>query len=109
MINEHEVMQQAHARADEIIKMAQEKAQATVDKAMNEANAARAAAAQYMDEGMGYLENIIFRATQSASTHYESLIGELNKYGETVKNDRKQLHPEEYGLDEVSGHSADQQ
>lgn len=99
LISEHEIMQQAYARADEVVKMAQEQAQTIVDNAMIEANAARTAAAQYMDDVMGYLENIITSSTQSAASNYESLIGSLNHYSEIIKNDRKQLHPEEYDVD----------
>lgn len=99
LISEHEIMQQAYARADEVVKMAQEQAQTIVDNAMIEANAARTAAAQYMDDVMGYLENIITSSTQSATSNYENLIGSLNHYSEIIRNDRKQLHPEEYDVD----------
>lgn len=103
LISEHEIMQQAYARADEVVKMAQEQAQMIVDSATIEANAARTAAAQYMDDVMGYLENIITSSTQSATSSYENLIGSLNHYSEIIKNDRKQLHPEEYDVDASLG------
>jgi len=99
LISEHEIMQQAYARADEVVKMAQEQAQTIVDNAMLEANAARTAAAQYMDDVMGYLDNIITSSTQSAKSNYESLLGSLNHYSDIIRNDRKQLHPEEYDVD----------
>jgi cell division septum initiation protein DivIVA len=99
LISEHEIMQQAYARADEVVKMAQEQAQAIVDNATIEANAARTAAAQYMDDVMGYLENIISGSIQSASSNYDSLIGSLNHYAEVIRNDRSQLHPDEYETD----------
>ena len=44
--------------AYEIISMAQEKAQATVDAASNQANAYVNAAKKYMDDAMEYLENV---------------------------------------------------
>jgi uncharacterized coiled-coil DUF342 family protein len=99
LISEHEIMQQAYARADEVVKMAQEQAQAIVDNATMEANAARTAAAQYMDDVMGYLDSIITGSIQSASTNYDNLISSLNHYSEIIQNDRRQLHPDEYETD----------
>lgn len=98
LISEHEIMQQAHAQAYEIINMAQEKAQATVDAASNQANAYVTAAKKYMDDAMEYLENVITKASQTATNNYETLINDLNMKAETLKNDRRQLHPEENGL-----------
>ncbi|MBR1477942.1 MAG: vacuolar family H+-ATPase subunit H [Lachnospiraceae bacterium] len=95
-VSEHEIMQQAYASADAIIKAAQAQAQDTVNNAMLEANAVKNAASQYMDDVMGYLDQIISSATQTANSNYESLIGQLNHYGEIIRNDRAQLHPEEY-------------
>lgn len=99
LISEHEIMQQAHAQAYEIISMAQEKAQATVDAASNQANAYVNAAKKYMDDAMEYLENVISKASQSATKNYEALINDLNMKAETLKNDRRQLHPEDSGLE----------
>lgn len=95
LISEHEIMQKAYARADEVVKMAHEQAQNIVDSATIEANTVRSATAQYMEDVMNYLENVITASTQSATANYESLISSLNHYGDMIKNDRKQLHPDE--------------
>ncbi len=99
LISEHEIMQQAYARADEVVKMAHEQAQNIVDSATIEANTIRTATAQYMEDMMNYLENVITSSAQAATANYESLIGSLNHYGQIIKNDRKQLHPEEEDAD----------
>lgn len=99
LVSEHEIMQQAYARADEVVKMAQEQAQNIVDSATIEANSVRTAAAQYMDEMMNYLDTLLSTSTQNAAANYENLINSLNYYGNIIKNDRKQLHPEEYDLE----------
>lgn len=99
LVSEHEIMQQAYARADEVVKMAQEQAQNIVDSATIEANSVRTAAAQYMDDMMSYLDNLISSSTQAAAANYESLLNSLNYYGNVIRNDRKQLHPEEYDID----------
>lgn len=101
LVSEHEIMQQAYARADQVVKMAHEQAQNIVDSAMIEANAVRTAAAQYMEDMMNYLENLISASAQSATAGYENLIGSLNHYGQIIKNDHKQLHPEEDDTDIV--------
>ncbi|MBO4981242.1 MAG: vacuolar family H+-ATPase subunit H [Lachnospiraceae bacterium] len=95
LISEHEIMQKAYARADEVVKMAHEQAQNIVDNATIEANTIRSATAQYMEDMMNYLESVISSSAQSASANYENLIASLNHYGEIIRNDRKQLHPEE--------------
>jgi regulator of protease activity HflC (stomatin/prohibitin superfamily) len=107
LISEHEIMQQAYARADEVVKMAQEQAQAIVDNATMEANAARAAANQYMDDVMGYLDSIITGSIQSATSNYENLISSLNHYSDIIQNDRRQLHPDEYDEADVDMSLAD--
>ncbi|MCM1185366.1 MAG: vacuolar family H+-ATPase subunit H [Lachnoclostridium sp.] len=99
LVSEHEIMQQAYARADEVVKMAQEQAQNIVDSAIMEANSVRTASAQYMDDMMNYLDNLISSSTQKAASNYEELLNSLNYYGNIIKNDRKQLHPEEYDME----------
>ncbi|MCM1534930.1 MAG: vacuolar family H+-ATPase subunit H [Clostridium sp.] len=99
LVSEHEIMQQAYARADEVVKMAQEQAQNIVDSAIMEANSVRTASAQYMDDMMNYLDNLISSSTQKAASNYEELLNSLNYYGNIIKNDRKQLHPEEYDIE----------
>lgn len=99
LISEHEIMQKAYARADEVVKMAHEQAQNIVDNATIEANTIRLATAQYMEDMMNYLESVISASSQSAAANYENLIASLNHYGEIIRNDRKQLHPEEDDTD----------
>lgn len=99
LVSEHEIMQQAYARADEVVKMAQEQAQNIVDSATMEANSVRTAAAQYMDEMMSYLDNLITSSHQASVANYENLLNSLNYYGNIIKNDRRQLHPEEYDME----------
>ncbi len=104
LISEHEIMREAYAQADEVVKMANEQAQNIVDSAMIEANSIRTEMTRYMDDVMNYLENILTSSAQSASTHYEQLISSLNHYNEIIRNDHKQLHPEEEEADlAVSG------
>lgn len=95
LINEHEIMQQAYAQANEIVTMATKQAQDILDNASTEANEMRMAAMQYTDDILASLENIITQSTQTATSNYEVLIQNLNHYNEIVSANRKELHPVE--------------
>ena len=59
LVSEHQIMQQAYAQANEIVELATKQAQEILDNATMEANSVRAAAMQYMDDILNYLENLI--------------------------------------------------
>lgn len=102
LINEHEIMQQAYAQANEVVTMASRQAQEILDNATIEANNVRLAAMQYMDDRLADLENIITSSTQSATTHYENLIGSLNQYRDIIQSNRNELRPVEDDPDKVT-------
>ena len=104
MISEHEIMLRAHARADEFVNMAVNKAQGIIDNATLEANALKDAANQYMDDVLAHLSKIISSASQSATNNYtrslqstqdsyEKLISSLNEYQNVIQDNINQLHP----------------
>ena len=101
LISEHEIMQQAYAQANEVVTMASNQAQEILDKAILEANDLRAQAAQYTEDRLAELENVIVSAIQASSSNYDRLMGSLNQYKELIQSNRRALHPsEEY--DEIS-------
>ena len=95
LVSEHEIMQQAYEQANAVVSDATAQAQAILDNATMEANALKAAAVQYMDDMLAHLENVIISASQSATTHYDNLIGSLNQYHEIILSNRNELHPED--------------
>ena len=99
LINEHEIMQQAYAQANEVVTMASRQAQEILDNATTEANSVRVAAMQYMDDMLTHLGSIISSSTHAATSNYESLIGSLNHYRDIIEANRNELHPAE---DELS-------
>lgn len=101
LINEHEIMQQAYAQANEVVTMASRQAQEILDNATLEANSVRTAAMEYMDEMLEHLENIIVSSSQTASVHYEGLIDSLNQYKDVIQSNRNELHPIETELEEM--------
>ena len=100
-INEHEIMQQAYAQANEVVTMASKQAQEILDNATIEANNVKSAAMQYMDDMLAHLENIISSSTQQASANYDALIGNLNQYRDIIQSNRSELHPVDEDLDDV--------
>ena len=102
LINEHEIMQQAYAQANEVVTMATRQAQDILDNATIEANNVRTAAMQYMDDMLAHLENIIVSSTQTATNHYENLIGSLNQYKDIIQANRSELHPAEEDMEDAA-------
>lgn len=117
LLSENEIMMEAYSKADGILKDAQiqaqtmvenasmqaqsilenaeAQAQSKVDNATLEANAAREGAANYMDDVLAHLENIISASSKEAMANYNTLIGGLQRYGEIIASNRKELHPDE--------------
>ena len=99
LISEHEIMQQAYAQANEVVTMASRQAQEILDKATIEANELRMQAAQYTEEQLAGLENIVLSAIQAAGSNYESLLSNLNQYKDVIQSNRQALQP----VDELEG------
>lgn len=93
LVNEHEIMQQAYAQANEVVTMATKQAQEILDNATIEANNVRQAAAQYMDDMLAHLEQLISASTQTAAQNYDNLIGSMNQYRDVIQSNRRELHP----------------
>lgn len=93
LISEHEIMQQAYAQANEVVSMASKQAQEILDKATMEANELKMQAARYTEDQLAGLETLILSAIQSASGHYENLLGSLNQYKEVIQSNRQALQP----------------
>ena len=98
LINEHEIMQQAYAQANEVVELATRQAQEMLDSATMEANDYKAAAMQYTDEILANIETLIDRTMNTASTHVESFMNQLNMYGHEIAHNRMELNPPEAEL-----------
>ena len=95
LISEHEIMQQAYAQANEVVTQAAQQAQEILDKATIEANELRMQAAQYTEDRLAELENIILSAIQSTNANYSTLISSLNQYKDVIQSNRRALYPSE--------------
>ena len=108
LINEHEIMQQAYAQANEVVDLATRQAQEILDTATMEANDYRTAAMQYTDSILANIETLIDRTMNTASTHVESFMNQLNMYGHEIAHNRLELNPPEAEIaDEMPAPSAE--
>ncbi len=95
LVSEHEIMQQAHARAQEVETMARQKAQELIDTAAAEANAMRVAAVQYTDDLLANIENLLAHSIQTTTGQYDNMLTSLNQYRDVVLTNRKELRGDE--------------
>ncbi len=98
LISEHEIMQQAYARAQEVEMMARQKAQEIVDAATQEANNMRMATVQYTDDLLANIENLLSHSIQTTQAQYENLTTGLNQYLNVVIANREELRPSDENL-----------
>ncbi len=101
LISEHEIMQQAYAQANEVVTQAAQQAQEILDKATIEANELRMQAAQYTEDRLAELENIIVSALQASNSNFTTLIGSLNQYKELIQSNRRALYPSDEDLESI--------
>ena len=94
MINEHEIMQQAYAQANEVVTLATRQAQEILDSATNDANGVRDAAMRYLDEMLANMENLMTSTLNTTTAHYESFYKAINSFNDVVKANRAEMHPE---------------
>ena len=93
LVNEHEIMQQAYAQANEIVRLATQQGQDILDKAISEANAYRSSAAQYMDEMLAQLEQNTVSARNNLTSIFSNFHSEMSDYIDTVRQNRAELLP----------------
>lgn len=109
LISEHEIMQQAYAQANVVVSMASQQAQEILDKATMEANELRVSAAQYTEDRLAEIENVVVSAINASNANYQNLLGSLSQYRDLIQSNRRSMHPteefEELGMDEAGKES----
>ena len=101
LVNEHEIMQQAYAQANEIVRLATQQGQDILDKAISEANAYRTSAAQYMDDMLAQLEQSTVSARNNLTSIFSGFHSEMSDYIDTVRQNRSELLPAEEESDDL--------
>lgn len=95
IINNNEIIQTAYNKANEIINQANAQAQEIVDKAVQDANSIREGSIAYTDDQLNNLEIILSSALENAQNRYEGLIHVLRSSYDIVRENRRELHPEQ--------------
>ena len=93
LVNEHEIMQQAYAQAQDIVRMATQEGQEILDKAVNEANAYKEAANQYMDGILADLESTTVSTRNNLTAIFSNLHNDMSDYIDTIRQNRAELAP----------------
>ena len=95
LVNEHQIMQQAYAQANEVVMIATKQAQEILDKATSDANDIRMGAIGYTDELLKNTEEILSHAIDSSHARYDNLINSLQDCMNVVTANRAELMPQE--------------
>ena len=85
MINEHEIMQQAYAHADQVVE------QAIVDAAVNDANNIRQSSIQYTDDMLRSLQTIINHTMEGAKGRFDAFMTSMQSSYDIVSSNRNEL------------------
>ena len=91
MINEHEIMQQAYAHADQVVEQASIQAQAIVDAAVNDANNIRQSSIQYTDDMLRSLQTIINHTMEGAQGRFDAFMTSMQSSYDIVSSNRNEL------------------
>ena len=75
--------------------MATHQAQEILDNATMEANNVRAAAMQYTDGILANVDNLLNQTMKVTQDHFESFMGAMTHYSDTVNANRVELNPPE--------------
>lgn len=87
MVSEHEIMQRAYQRANEVIEDARKQADEIVSHAYDDANDIRQGAVQYTDNLLANIQNIISEHVTDGRNHMDEMFSSLqNAYDECSEN-----------------------
>ncbi len=98
MVSQHEIMQQAYAQAGEIVKQANLQAQEIMGTASVQAENIQSSAIQYTDDSLANIQQILMASIQETQDNNNNLINSLSQILSVVNANRAELHPEEEEL-----------
>lgn len=98
LISEHEIMQQAYAQGQLIVDQASEQARQIIESAKADAAQIRTGALSYSEEMVSVVEQILQNAFDSTKSKYTGLLSTLEENLTVVKNNKKELTDQLYGV-----------
>ena len=103
LVTEHEVMQKAYAQANETINSANKQAQEILDSATSDANSIRLSAITYTDDMMANIGNLVSNTLEDAGEKYKVFIDSLQSCLDVVNQNRRELAPQTAQAAAISG------
>lgn len=91
LVNEHEIMQQAYEQADAVVQQAMQQAEQILGSAKHDADQIRQGAIGYTSDMLAGLENILDKAYQDSRTRYEGLLGSIKENMDIVQANHREL------------------
>ena len=91
LVNEHEIMQQAYEQADAVVHQAMQQAEQIVASAQRDADQIRQGAIGYTSDMLVGLENILEKAYQDSRAKSEALISSIKENMDIVRTNHREL------------------
>ena len=91
MLDEHEIMQKAHASANQIIDDANNQAEAILSNALSDANNMKRSIMKYSDDMLGSLETIMEHIMDESKGRFDAFMRSMESSYEILENNRNEL------------------
>lgn len=91
LLSEHQIMQEAYAKANEVIMIAERNAQTTVNEAAAEADDIRSSAIEYTDHLLENVQSVLSDSIDVAKSRNEAFIKKMQSILNTVDSNRGEL------------------
>ena len=91
LLSEHQIMQEAYAKANEVIMIAERNAQTTVNEAAAEADDIRSSAIEYTDHLLENIQSVLTDLIDVAKSRNEAFIKKMQSILNTVDSNRGEL------------------
>lgn len=103
LVSEHQIMQQAYAKGNEVVAIATKDAQNTLDSAYREANEIRTNAIAYADDLLMRIQAVLANSIETTRVSQNTYIETMQGYLEIVNENRSQLAPNQIANEIING------
>ena len=93
LVSEHKILEQAYARANELVLVASKEAESILDKATMEANEIKESAMAYTDNNLRIIQEIITATMEETRTKTDNYMNQMQGYLDIITSNRAELQP----------------
>ncbi len=93
LVGEHQIMQQAYARANEVILVSTKEAEGILNKATIEANQIKESAMEYTDNYLKIIQEIIVATMEQTKSKADAYMNQMQGYLDIVTSNRAEITP----------------